>query len=101
MTEFSFNIDNPLGDRLGEYVFSDPAVSLEGLKEFAATEGKEWTDAGLMTRFVLEHERPWVEAVEEKQRQQSEALRPVFEWLRTTILEREREEIVESIPWAD
>lgn len=100
MTEINFN-RNASGDRLGEYVFSDPAVSLEGLKEFAATEGKAWTDAGLMTRFVMEHERPWVEAIAEKQRVHYEALRPFFEGLRTVLLEREREEIVEAIPWAD
>lgn len=100
MSEINFNRDAS-GDRLGEYVFSDPAVSLEGLKEFAATEGKAWTDVGLMTRFVLEHERPWREAVEENQRRIHEELHPLFEWLRTRILEREREEIVESIPWAD
>lgn len=78
------------GDPYAGWAFSNPPLALVGLREYAETHGLDWTTPVARTRYHLDALRiQWW-------------CRPWERWCSwRDPLEVEREEIVESIPWAD
>lgn len=73
-------------------MFSAPQTSLDALREFAADEGSNWTSPLVQSRFYVAACR-------------AQGIAPGDDFpcdrFSRALLEGEREEIVESIPWTD
>lgn len=60
--EMSTTITDASGQNGGLFGFTAEPVSLNNLKEYAASKGKDWTNPRVQTRFMLEHLDPGTKA---------------------------------------